>query len=107
MEQNDEIDIYAEARKRIAIMSADPTMMLTSPSARRASRKYSRTEKGKVTNRRKCKEWQRAHPEQVKVYVNTFRKKFFETYGMKYCTYMYRLKKGLPVPSLIKEKNDG
>ena len=105
----EEIDIYAEARRRINIgLPVRKVQPGPGPEyGRKASRKYARTEKGKETNRRKCKEWQKAHPGKVKLYVDNFRKKFFEKYGMKYCTYMYRLKRGLPVPELDKEKNDG
>lgn len=101
------IDIYAEARRRL-LREGTPAVNPGSSAetkraaSRAASRRYSKTEKGKAANHNKCKTWQKAHPKEVYGYVQKFRANFEALYGMKYGTYLYRKKRGLEVPEIKK-----
>ena len=117
--QENEIDIYAKARRRSAIASEMAVETLFGAShnsskrtehekaqARVNSARYARTEKGKKTNVKKCRTYQRAHHKKVYGYVKNWRKKFEAKYGIKYVTYLYRKRHGQPVPKIKEnEKN--
>ena len=112
MAKKKEIDIYAEARRRSALasVSAVDTMLGATCEramekreherelARRRSKRYRNTPKGKAANNRKCKTYQRKHRQKVTAYVRRWQESFEKRTGMKYGTYRYRIKHGLPVP---------
>ena len=113
--KKNEIDVYTEARRRSTIASEMAVETLFGMShhsrtehekaqARVNSARYARTEKGKKTNVKKCRTYQRMHPDKVYGYVKKWRKKFEEKYCMKYVTYLYRKRHGLPVPTPIIKK---
>lgn len=100
-------NIYSEAKRRIA--EEEPRMPIREEKKRKArerAREYSKTEKGKIANRKKCWNWQRRNPEKVRGYVVRWQARFFEKYGVKYTTYLYRRSHGLPVPKM-EEEADG
>ena len=116
MEKKKDIDIYTEARRRSALasVSAVDTMLGATSAemreramekreherqlARRRSRRYSKTPKGKIANGSKCKTYQRKHRQKVSAYVMRWKESFEKRTGMKYGTYRYRIRHGLPVP---------
>lgn len=115
MAKKKEIDIYAEARRRSALASVDTLLGATSAEmreramekreherelARRRSKRYSNTPNGKIANWRKCKTYQRKHRQKVAAYVRRWQESFEKRTGMKYGTYRYRIKHGLPVPKV-------
>ena len=112
MRKKKEIDIYDEARRRSALIAQSPVDALLVEAAKKAereralgrarSKKYARTEKGKKTNARKCKRYQQKHRKEINAYVKRWQEDFFKRYGMKYGTYLYRKKNGLPVPTIKK-----
>lgn len=112
MQKKKEIDIYAEARSRSALIAQSLVDALFEEAARKAererelgrarSKKYARTEKGKNTNARKCKRYQLKHRKEIIAYVKRWQEDFFKRYGMKYGTYLYRKKHGIPVPAIKK-----
>lgn len=110
-----DIDIYSEARRRSALASVDSLLGATSAEmreramekreherelARRRSKRYSNTPKGKIANGRKCKTYQRNHRQKVSEYVRRWQESFEIRMRMKYGTYRYRIKHGLPVPKV-------
>lgn len=97
-------DIYAEARRRLVEPANIPKAGKSkcTESEKAASRRYSKTEKGKAANHKKCCNWQKSHPEEVYEYVVKFRAKFEAEHGMKYGTYLYRKKHGLEIPEIKK-----
>lgn len=116
MEKKKDIDIYTEARRRSALasVSAVDTMLGATSAemreramekreherelARRRSMRYRNTPKGKAANNRKCKTYQRKHRQKVSAYVRRWQESFEKRTGMKYGTYRYRIRHGLPVP---------
>lgn len=112
MRKKKEVDIYAEARRRSALVaeSAVDTLLVESAKktererklGRARSKKYAQTEKGKKTNARKCKRYQQKHRKEISAYVKRWQEDFFKRYCMKYGTYLYRKKHGLPVPTIKK-----
>lgn len=115
MAKKKEIDIYAEARRRSALASINTMLGATSAEmceramekreherelSRRRSKRYSNTPKGKAANNRKCKTYQRKHRQKVTAYVRRWQESFEKRTGMKYGTYRYRIKHGLPAPKV-------
>lgn len=112
-----DIDIYTEASRRSALasVSAVDTMLGATSAemreramkkreherklARRRSERYRNTPKGKIANNRKCKTYQRKNRKKVSAYVRRWQESFEQRTGMKYGTYRYRIKHGLPVPT--------
>lgn len=117
MAKKKEIDIYAEARRRSALASVSAVDTLFGASStgkrerdmekkeherelsRNRSKRYRNTPKGKAANNRKCKTYQRKHRQKVTEYVRRWQDAFEKRTGMKYGTYRYRIKHGLPVPT--------
>ena len=112
MRKKKEVDIYAEARRRSSLIAQSPADSILVESAKKTARerelgrarskKYAQTEKGKKTNARKCKRYQLKHRDEINAYVKRWQEDFFNRYGMKYGTFLYRKKHGLPVPTLKK-----
>lgn len=78
------------ARKRIANVDIsafavkpnnDKRLRENSANVRKASRKYSATPKGKLTNSQKCMIYQRNHPEKVKAYVRRYQSNWAKAHG--------------------------
>lgn len=62
--------------------------------------RYRTTPSGNRKNAENCHRWYVAHKYEAREYMKRWKKEFFEMYGMKYDTYNYRLKRGLPVPAI-------
>ena len=75
---------------------------------RNASRKYSATPKGKLTNSQKCMIYQRNHPEKVKGYVARYQARWSEEHGgVVMCAWNYwrrRLDRGEIKPEDVPQK---
>lgn len=103
-------DIYMIARQRAA--EATGTMLEEAfhgrPKKEKSERRkaldyarykrYRQSPKGKKANARKCKKWQDKHRRLMTERAKKFKDKFFARCGIKYGTFLYRRKKGLPLP---------
>lgn len=102
------MDIYKIARERTAkaleaAFAPDPCRHTgdTTKARRRAKMaRYRATPSGNRKNAENCHRWYVAHKDVATAYMKRWKKEFFEKYGMKYDTYNYRLKRGLPVPAI-------
>lgn len=61
--------------------STDKRLLKNRAKANEASRKYSATPKGKLTNSQKCMIYQRNHPDKVKGYVARYQARWAEEHG--------------------------
>lgn len=105
------------ARKRIANVDIsafavkpnnDKRLRENSANVRKASRKYSATPKGKLTNSQKCMIYQRNHPEKIKGYVMRYQAKWKAVHGgINMCAWNYwrrRLDRGEIAPEEVPAK---
>lgn len=58
-----------------------------------ANRRYRQTEKGKLTNSRKCKKYFQSHRKQCQQYVVNYKNEFHEKYGVWFTAWNYWRKK--------------
>lgn len=90
--------------------STDKRLRENRANVRKASRKYSATPKGKLTNSQKCMIYQRNHPEKVKVYVERYQARWSEEHGgVGMCAWNYwrrRLDRGEIKPEDVPQKYD-
>lgn len=88
--------------------STDKRLRENRANVRKASRKYSATPKGKLTNSQKCMIYQRNHPEKVKGYVMRYQAKWKAAHGgINMCAWNYwrrRLDRGKIAPEEVPEK---
>ena len=102
------MDIYKIARERAAKdleAAIAPSPVKHTGEATKARRRdkmarYRATPSGSRKNAENCHRWYVAHKDEATAYMKRWKKEFFEMYGMKYDTYNYRLKRGLPVPAI-------
>lgn len=88
--------------------STDKRLRENRANVRKASRKYSATPKGKMTNSQKCMIYQRNHPEKVKGYVMRYQAKWKAAHGgINMCAWNYwmrRLDRGEIAPEDVPAK---
>ena len=88
--------------------STDKRLRENRANVRKASRKYSATPKGKLTNSQKCMIYQRNHPEKVKGYVARYQARWSEEHGgVGMCAWNYwrrRLDRGEIKPEDVPQK---
>lgn len=113
----DETTAQQLARQRLANLgleafapkpSTDKRLRENRANVRKASRKYSTTPKGKLTNSQKCMIYQRNHPEKVKGYVMRYQAKWKAAHGgINMCAWNYwkrRLDRGEMAPEDVPGK---
>lgn len=113
----DETTAQQLARQRLANLgldafapkpSTDKRLRENRANVRKASRKYSATPKGKLTNSQKCMIYQRNHPEKVKGYVMRYQSKWKAAHGgINMCAWNYwmrRLDRGEITPEDVPGK---
>ena len=90
--------------------STDKRLRENRANVRKASRKYSATPNGKLTNSQKCMIYQRNHPEKVKGYVARYQARWSEEHGgVGMCAWNYwrrRLDRGEITPEDVPQKYD-
>jgi len=96
------MNIYEEARRRILEPShiEAPIKAVSERSKALACKrvsKYSRTEKGRAANARRCHRYYLKNKGRIREYLKEWLAAFEKEHGMKYATYRYRMKHGLPV----------
>lgn len=96
------MNIYEEARRRILEASTHEIHVkavserLKELNKQRVA-KYARSEKGRESNKRRGKRYRTRHYERLVEYHKEWKANFEKAHGMKYGTYRYRVKHGLPV----------
>lgn len=97
------MNIYEEARRRILETgSLNVPKKAVSETQKASNRKrvakYARTEKGRASNSRRCRKYRSKSKDRLADYFREWNDAFERERGIKYCTYRYRVRHGLPVP---------
>ena len=104
------MDIYEEARKRIETKAQafQDFNMTKKEHEKRLNRlrvkKYSLTPKGRESNARRCKRYQKKHQDKILNYVMKWQDDFFQRHGVKYGTYRARVRRGIPEEMALSTK---
>lgn len=93
--------IYRTARELIAASEREKELIKarqeqeTKEKHRKAVAKYSRTQKGRINNSRKCRKYSEKHREEMKAYNREWQENFRTSHGVCYSTYRARLRRGM------------
>lgn len=96
------MNIYEEARRRILETGSTNVPKKAVSETQKASNrkrvaKYARTEKGRASNARRCRKYRSKSKDRLADYFREWNDAFEREHGIKYCTYRYRVRHGLPV----------